>query len=108
MTSMATFPTTIAQFVQDLPGLSAFDVTRLFSSKKETAFERAYTQFSSQYRNEVDALFDEHFLTHTGEPILNDFIAYKLDRHEAAAAIGAGLVRPVGAGERRDSPTAHP
>ncbi len=104
MTSIATFPTTLAQFVQNLPGLSSFDVMSLFSSKEETALNRAFAQFYSNYRNEVDALFDEHFLTHAGEPILNDFVAYKLDRHEAAtqlAQVWSDQLGPVSGETRR-------
>ena len=87
MTSIATFPTTIAQFVQTLPTISGFNFTNLFSRKQETALDRAFAQFSEHYRNEVDALFDEHFLSHAGEPILNDFAADKLSRHEAVDPI---------------------
>ena len=87
MATIATFPTNIAQFVQNLPDLSRFSLTNLFSRKEETALDRAFAQFSEQYRNEVDALFDEHFLSHAGEPILNDFAAGKLNRHEAATRL---------------------
>jgi hypothetical protein len=103
MTSIATFPTTIAQFVQTLPSLSGFNVTSLFSRKQETALDRAFARFSDHYRNEVDALFDEHFLSHAGEPILNDFAANKLSRHEAAtrlAQVWSDQLGPV-SGETR-------
>ena len=86
MTSITTFPN-IAQFVQTLPTISGFNFTNLFSRNQETALDRAFAQFSEHYRNEVDALFDEHFLSHAGEPILNDFAADKLSRHQAATRL---------------------
>lgn len=102
MTSITTFPN-IAQFVQTLPTISGFNFTSLFSRKQETALDRAFAQFSDHYRNEVDALFDEHFLSHAGEPILNDFTADKLNRHEAATRLAqawSDQLGPIG-GETR-------
>jgi len=87
MTSIATFPTTIAQFLQNLPSLSAASITNPFNRKQETAIDRAFAEFSKHYRNEVDALFDEHFLSHAGEPILSKFAAGNIDRHDAATAL---------------------
>lgn len=105
MISATTVPTTIARFADSLPFVN-IDLSRFIRANTiaDEALRSAYAHFSNEYRNLVDASFNETFLASDGASIIESFAAGRIDRHEAAiglASLWDSRLDPVRTAERK-------
>jgi hypothetical protein len=93
LTTSATSNTLSAKIV----GLFTAQPMRETSAVQTSAFAAAYARFAIAHPAWVDGVFDEHFLTHAGRDIVDDFVAGLLTPGQAAAALAKAWDSHLGA-----------
>ena len=84
MLNATTVTTTFAESVARLVAIVTQSENATRNESPSTVMHSAYKAFAAENKIWVESLFDRHFLTQHGEPIIADYLDGLLTRHQAA------------------------